>query len=274
MRTAVALLMTVCPATAVRADGPTGTASLPSSFTEKVALTPDLCQTDEAFRSLPHSGKYWCCPTAFANTLIALDRCGYDNLVPGDLAAKEAQRALLAELGSHDYFHTNKEGTGPLAAMLGIRRFIRDRGYEAAIQYQGWRRGGEFAVGDLVEPEWLHEGVLGDSGVVLNVGWYRHDEAKQVFTRIGGHYMTLVGYKTDGTQTMYLIQDPSPRSGPGKVTHEARLVPISSGEMAPWKRYGKRSAAGRFLVEGIVPRPAAHAAILDGAIRFAVSTAQ
>jgi hypothetical protein len=82
--------------------------------------------------------------------------------------------------------------------------------------------------------------------------------------------MTLVGSRPEGERFRYLIHDPAPRSGPGKVTHEARLVPISTGRLAPWKQYGERDARGHFLIEGIVVRRTADVAILDGAIRLTI----
>ena len=113
--------------------------------------------------------------------------------------------------------------------------------------------------------------MTGESNVVLNVGWYRRDEEKKLYRRLGGHYMTLVGYRPQGDDFAYLIHDPASRSGPGKVTHEARLVPIPGGRLAPWKSYAQRSAEGHFLIEGIVVKSTADAAILDGAIRVTIA---
>ena len=257
---------------ATRAEDTTSPVALPMQHTEKVDSMPDLCQTDKAFASLPDGGRNYCGPTAVANVLAALDGRGYENLVPGDATSKDRQLGLLKQLGSSRYLGTADNGTGPIAAMRGITRYVRQRGYDVSIQWQGWRRGGEFQAADAVDEAWLQEGTLGESNVVVNVGWYKHDAARGVYTRVGGHYMTLVGYKKTPQKTLYLIQDPAPRSGPGKVTHEARLVPIGTGELAPWKSYGKRSAAGHFLVEGIVVKRTADVAILDGAIRLAISS--
>lgn len=243
----------------------------PAECSENVALTPDLCQTDEAFRALPYRGSYSCGPTAFANVLIAMDRRGYENLVTGDVRSKDDQRALLLKLGAKPYLETSRYGIGPVAAMRGIRRFVSERGYQANLQWQGWRRGGEFAAGRFVDPGWLREGVGGDSSMVLNVGWYDYDPAADLYSRVGGHYMTLVGFRPEGDRFTYLIHDPASRSGPGKVTHEARLAPIPTGRLAPWKQYGQRDARGHFLIEGIVVNRTADAAILDGAIRLTIS---
>ena len=89
----IALLINACCLPLVRAE----------KFASKVPLMPDLCQTDAAFASLPNGGKYWCGPTAVANALIAMDRCCYDNLVPGDVNSKRVQLDLLATLGQPNY---------------------------------------------------------------------------------------------------------------------------------------------------------------------------
>ena len=271
IRVAVALIFTACLAGTARADELHQSTPMPASCTEKVALMPDLCQTDEAFRATPYGGRSSCCPTSFANVLIAMDRRGFDNLVAGDVRSEEAQRTLIEQLLARGHLHVNKSGIGPWAAMKGIERFVRERGYDARLEWQGWRYGGQFATANVVDTDWLRQGVIGESNVVINVGWYRYDQDDDRYARIGGHYMTLVGYRQEGEGFVYLIHDPAPRSGPGKVTHETRLVPIRSGRMAPWKQYGKRAAAGHCRLEGIRVLRTADLAILDGAIRLTIA---
>lgn len=246
-------------------------ADLPARATDKVDAMPDLCQTDRAFRALPDRGRYWCGPTAFANVLLAMDRRGFDDLVPGDRDSKAQQLRLLEELGSAKYLSTKEAGTGPITAMRGIQKFVQGRGYRASIQWEGWRNGGEFAKAAAVDQHWLQEGLLDDSAVVINVGWYKLDPVNRLYTRVGGHYMTVAGYDRDGGDAVYLVQDPAPRSGRGKVTHRARLVPIRSGSFAPWKRYAARSAVGQYVIQGVVIKTTADVAILDGAVRLAIA---
>jgi len=259
------------PAVLASADDARAAHAVPTECTKKVELMPDLCQTDAAFRSLPYQGRYSCGPTAVANVLLALDRRGYDDLVPGDPLSKDSQRALLEQLSAKPYLQTTRRGIGPIGIMTGLARFVEARGYLARFEWKGWRRGGPFATGRFVDLDWLREGVAGASNVVLNVGWYRYDEEKDLYRRLNGHYMTLVGYRRQGDEFAYLIHDPASRSGPGKVTHEARLVPIPGGRLAPWKSYAQRSAQGHFFVEGIVVKSTADAAILDGAIRVTIA---
>jgi hypothetical protein len=266
----LALISGVCFSAAAAGD-PSNVSTLPDECTQKLEYMPDLCQTDKAFGSLPYGGRSFCAPTALANALIAMDQQGYDNLVAGDPRSKEGQRALLEQLGTRPYLETNQRGIGPISAMKGIQRFVRDRGYQATIEWRGWRRAGEFVTGKLIDADWLREGVVGPSNVLLNVGWYRYDKDKDLYSRIGGHYMTLAGYRQDGDRLLYLIQDPASRSGPGKITHVARLVRIQTGHLAPWQSYGQQTAVGHFLVEGVVVKSTADVAILDGAIRLVIS---
>jgi len=270
-RAVTVLVPLACLTCAARADNPQDAAAPPAECTEKVSHMPDLCQTDEAFRSLPYQGRYSCGPTAVANVLVAMDQRGFDHLVEGDVRSKAVQRALLEQLGAKPYLQTTRHGIGPIGIMKGLQRFVQARGYHADFEWKGWRRGGEFATGRFVDLDWLREGVSGASNVVLNVGWYRRDEEKDLYSRLNGHYMTLVGYRPQGDDFIYLIHDPASRSGPGKVTHEARLLPIPGGHLATWKSYGQRSAEGHFLVEGIVVKTTADAAILDGAIRLTIA---
>jgi hypothetical protein len=232
---------------------------------------PDLCQTDAAFRRLPYGGGTWCGPTALANVLVALDRDGFDRLIPGDPSSKDDLFSLLEELGGPKYLNTTKAGTGPLGAMRGISRFVHDRGYQATIQWKGWRNGGEYSLGDTIDEPWLREAVAGPSNLVVNVGWYTLDSDAQVYRRVGGHYMTVVGYRHSPASTTWLIQDPAPRSGPGKITHDVRLVRIESGTLSTGQDPGLRPAAGHFLLEGIVVKQIADVGILDGAIRLTVA---
>ena len=255
----------------VRADEPSQASAIRGVCVGKVALMPDLCQTDEAFGRLPYGGRSWCGPTAFANVLVALDRGGLDRLIPGDVGSKEQLFSLLEELGGPRYLKTTKSGTGPITAMRGITRFLGDRGYEAAVQWKGWRNGGEYSLGELVDEPWLIEGVGGASNLVVNVGWYTRNSDANVYRRVGGHYMTVVGYRRTGDQITWLVQDPAPRSGPGKITHDVRLVKIESGTLAPGQNRQPRPAAGHFLLKGIVVKRIADVGILDGAIRLTVA---
>lgn len=249
------------------ANRPAADDRLPEEYLDKLDLLPDICQTDEAFHSLPDRGRFMCGPTSMANVLVAMDGAGFDRLVPGDVTLKSVQRNLLAELVDEPYMKLSAKGIGPLRIMEGMERFLAQRGYQAEICWCGWRYGGKYASADRVDVDWLCRGTIGPSNVVLNVGWYRHEEDGDRYVRLGGHYMVLAGYRRQQDGHVLLIHDPSSRSGPGKVTHQARLVPLQSGTVAVSERPYLLDTKSLFRIEGVVIKPSADLALLDGAIQ-------
>lgn len=244
--------------------------TLPSQYLEKVALVPDLCQTDPLFADLPQGGRSLCGPTAFVNILLALSAGshGADGSAGGDQSARALE---LLELLVDRYLLVTPEGISPLRAMEGIERYLADHGYQSRIEWRGWRRGGRFATSQEIDPDWLCRSILGHSWAILNVGWYRRNPAGDLYQRFGGHWVTLVGYRKAGDDLLLLVHDPARRSGAGKVTHEVRLCRIEQGDLAPWGGYGRRSARGIFRLEGLVLHPQADCALLDGAIRMEIT---
>ncbi len=244
-----------------RADGATARSDggLPLVYEEKVSFTPDLCQTDAIFADLPDAGRNMCGPTAFANILFALEHLGYSGLVPEGSPGQPRERKLL-ELLTGEYLRLNAQGIGPVAALEGINRYLAERGYRCKLEWRGWRYGGRFAAGRPVEWHWLCESVLGNSWVILNVGWYRRDDSRECYYRFGGHWVTLVGFRRATDVPILLVHDPARRSGPGKVTHEVRLQQLDKGELAPWKGYPALSAQGMYRLEGIALHPEADCA--------------
>jgi len=241
--------------------------ALPQVYLEKVNLVPDLCQTAPLFSDLPLQGRTMCGPTSIANVLFALEAQGLRNLVPGKGTAEERAKLLLQELTGR-YLPLNSRGISPTLAMEGLERYFQAQGYRVHIAWRGWRYGGRFAEPEPLEETWLCQGVLELSHVVLNVGWYQFDAATERYQRFGGHYMTLIGYRRQNGQTILLVHDPAARSGPNKVTHEAVLTRLESGRLAPWARFSDSPAAGVYRIDGIVIHPAAHCALIDGAMRI------
>lgn len=241
--------------------------NLPPEFTTKVAITPDLCQTDPLFAHLPEAGRNLCGPTAFVNILLSLEGGPWQAILPPEADEVHKARVLL-ELLTDRYLHMTPQGISPIAAMNGIDRFLEEHGVERQIEWRGWRYGGRFASGRTVDVAWLCESVLGDSWALLNVGWYRIGSTPVEFRRFGGHWVTLVGYRQTAEGLVLLVHDPARRSGPGKVTHEVRLERIDDGELAPWGDYRAQSARGLYRLVGLVLHPQADCALLDGAIRI------
>ncbi|MCS7237869.1 MAG: BNR repeat-containing protein [Thermoguttaceae bacterium] len=243
--------------------------SLPVEYLAKVELVPDICQTDPLFADLPDGGRNLCGPAAFVNILLALSRNG-GGQGDGSGAQEMAQARELLKLLVDRYLVMSPQGIAPLPAMEGFERFLADHGYQSRMEWRGWRRGGRFATAREIDPDWLCRSIVDRSWAIMNVGWYRVDEASKQYQRFGGHWVTLVGYRKQASEVLLFVHDPGRRSGPGKVTHQVHLRLIEDGYLAPWGGYGQQSARGIYRLEGIVLHPQAHCALLDGVIRIEI----
>ena len=250
----------------------------PHSYIEKVNSTPDLTQTDKE-GGLPNGGKAYCGTVAVSNSLIWLAENGYPNLAPGGNSRKVLQCDLTRLLGTRDYMNTNPtEGTGTVGLTRGVGRYIRKQGYEfSRLEYQGWRKHPkEFGTG-ISEPKlpWIMKGLVGNSAVWLNIGWYTYDPSTDRYTRVGGHWVTLVGYTTTGRnreQPVLIIHDPASRAGREFANHRIRARRIPSGELTGDKKGLPRSAVGYYKLGGeLCLNKKAQFGILDGAVVLEMS---
>ncbi len=245
-----------------------------SVLADKVDSTPDLLQTDPE-GNLPGGGRQYCAPVAVSNSLIWLGENGYKNLVPRGMSRKKAQIEIARILGSKDCMNTNLEGgTGVSGVLRGVERYLNQHGYAyRRLEYQGWRRhprkySTRVEVPDL---EWLKTGLAGDSGVWLNVGWYKYDNQTDEYCRIGGHWVTLVGYGVDEkgikNAATLILHDPAPRAGRSFSDEYVRTEKIKSGTLTGEKWKLARSAAGYYkLTDGMHVRKQADFGILDGVV--------
>lgn len=246
--------------------------TLPSVFIEKMDEIPDITQTDPAAR-FPHGGGHFCGPAAASNSLAWLADQGYRKLVQ-DVDGRSMSQAELAKLiGSREYMDTTLDnGTSPGDILIGFDKYIRDCGFRyRRLEYQGWRRHPrEFSTGVSVpDLNWIKKGLLGDSGVLLNVGWYTYDPQADRYRRLSGHWVTLVGYGVDEhgrhDPNVIVIHDPAPRTGMNFGNEFVRLERIRRGAISGVGM--TRSAEGYFIMGGGMHiKNGADYAILDGAI--------
>jgi len=250
-------------------------------YLDKADSTPDLTQTDTRAR-LPARGMAYCAPVAVSNSLVWLAHQGYDDLIPPlDDRQKMTQSQLASLLALEKYMNTSlKHGTGPAELLLGLTKFLKDRGYpDASVAYEGWRSVPEGFSGSKSRPElsWIKEGLVGDSAVWLNVGWYKLDAETDTYQRQGGHWVTLVGYGQDEAgkpdSNVLLVHDPATRRRPKKGEDNprppnefTRLTPIRSGRLAGDISPLPVDAAGLYRVEGLTLHGDSELAILDGAV--------
>lgn len=242
-------------------------------FIEKIWTIPDYTQTDPAYGGLPGSGMEYCAPVSVSNSLMWLSDNGFPNLTPRSNDRKRDQFEVARLLGSPTYMDTKltdeRRGTGPNGLCRGLKRYILDRGYiYKRLETQGWRYVDvEFRTGvDVPDLEWVKRGIKGYGSVFLNIGLYTYNPVTDEYTRVGGHWITLVGYGHDGKSPNpdYLIaHDPSPPTFRNEYILPVR---INSGTLKGTYSGLPRNAAGLYKMTGMVISPKADLGILDVAV--------
>jgi C-terminal processing protease CtpA/Prc len=246
----------------------------PIYYTKNIYSIPDLTQTDKK-ANFPKGGGQYCLPAAISNSFMWFDSNGFSNLVQntGDLFSDQVK--LVNLLASKSYMNTSLEyGTGTTNLIRGVRKYIKERGYEIEqLEYQGWRKHPEEIPwsSSIPQLDWIKQGILGNGTVWMNVGWYKYNAKEDKYARIAGHWVTLAGYGKDEKgqvdPNILIIHDPSPRAGM-KFSNEFILASeIHSGTLTgDWVGL-PRSAAGYYkFTEGMHIKQGADFAILDGAV--------
>lgn len=246
----------------------------PEIFTVRMDNIPDMMQTDPA-ANLPENGISYCAPVSVSNSLMWLADQGFVNLRPKLENRKKAQARLTQILGSSKYMKTGRKGTSVFRLMRGVSRYVKDCGYEyKRLECQGWRKSYPSSQNTIKVPDigWIKKGLVGLSGVWLNIGWYTYDPIKDEYHRFGGHWVTCVGYGIDPlgqkSADTLIIHDPSPRSGIRKTNEFIKLTRLYSGTLTGRHYEGiPRSADGFFDVTGTLKvRNSADIAILDAVV--------
>jgi len=244
-------------------------------YVEKLGTVPDFYQADRAYGLLPLHGAAYCGPTAASNALVWLDQHGCGNLLDAEKPGPQDQFELIRLLGTADYMATHPvNGCGPAGIMDGIKRYCFERGYRALIEHAGWRTR-HCRVADKPTIDWMLEGVRGTSNLLLNIGWYKTEDGGTTHTRLGGHYLTVVGYEAAGGRTWLIIHDPAKRNHPRQRNSVSRcpvkclLSPLPAGTMLRKKVLAAIFAGdGLFTLQGIKLKKGRDLAIVDGAIAF------
>ena len=244
---------------------------------ERIGRMPDLTEADPEAK-LPLAGRHYGAPVAASNGLawLALEK-KYTRLLPPGNPGPGLQGRLASRLGSRGYMDTEvHRQTGTPATLKGISRFLKEKDYPAEYAYQGWRRvEKKFNRGwPWPDLDWIKRSLQGDSLVLLNVGWYRHDPGKDVYQRFGGHWVSLAGYGVDEKgqpdPAILLIHDSSPRAGAEPAVEYVRLEPVTSGRLAgnSGMPKGVNSAVGFFrLAAGMhINSERGDTCILDGVV--------
>lgn len=190
----------------------------PPVYLKKLSGTPDLCQADKSAR-LPKGGKGYCAPVAVSNSLVWLARNGYLCLIPKTGSKRMTQPQLATLLGEARFMDTSDNmGTSPTDLLQGVKHFLdqQECAFDSLL-YQGWRtHPAEFSgKSEIPDIGWIKEGLVGDTAVWLNIGWYAYDPMTETYERTGGHWVTLVGYGMDRKRQenpdILIIHDPATR---------------------------------------------------------------
>jgi hypothetical protein len=227
-----------------------------ASNTVFVNEIPDFTQSDIQGRKHGFGAQY-CAPAAVSNSFYWLAD------MRGD------QDGLVKLLASGRYMNTDPaRGTTTTQLLNGIHAMALDLfGSYEALEYQGWKQHPRaFATGMAVpDLRWIIAGIAADSAVWLNVGWYQYDPLNNRYGRVGGHWVTVVGYDDN----KLVIHDPSPRAGQSFANEYVHVSQLRGGTLAD-PRSGLLKPAGGYLVlgTGMHVKSTADVAIIDGAVRF------
>lgn len=239
-------------------------AAQPAVHRAKAAEVPDFLQTDRE-AGFAKAGSQFCAPTAVSNSLMWLAENGYEDLRPAG-GAKKAQIAMIKQLSGSDYMKTNPSiGTDVAQVLAGVEAYVTEAGYSISeLTYEGWRPvPAESSSGKYPNLDDIKATVADDqSAAWLNVGWYVYDEESEEYERVGGHWVTVVGYDHDDL----LIHDPSPSAGSGFRTQRISLEELTEGRLTGNQRNLPRSAKGYYEVGGEMAVASGKTCILDGVV--------
>lgn len=258
---------------------PTATASPISSNLNFINTIPDLTQGDPR-TGFPGEGDNYCGPVSVSNSLIWLSKTSAPGLVPDGSDPFVTQVELARLLGSGAYMNTDlDEGTGTSELMRGSKKYIESMGHRVeSFLYQGWRsHPQEFSSGVSVPNiDWMKAGIHSRGAVWINVGWYDYNASSSTYKRIGGHWVTMVGYGVNQSgrydSTSIIVHDPANRAGFDFENEYVTLTPLRSGTLTGNKTGLPRSAKGYLRTTGGMHiKSSADVGIIDGVVRLVVA---
>ena len=231
-----------------------GPAQAASYDTSRMDQFPDFAQTDPAL-GLPGGGKFYCVPVATANALVwyAKER-GYSELLPvKGLSLSDKVAAVARQLGEDRYMSTApKGGTSHVKFMQGLSSYISDAGYSSTITYRGrWKMPGKYGRIEVGAPdiETIHDQFSSGSAVFLSIGYYKEGDRPGELKRVGGHFVTVVGFGVDRDgnidRNSVILHDPGDKASAGVEKRYLRLGELRSGRFVD--RRGNETEAGEHL---------------------------
>jgi hypothetical protein len=217
---------------------------------------PDILQTKKT-ANFPGGGKQFCGPVAVSNSLVWLK----------GIQDEAYQIELVHKLSKPEYMNTNTiNGTGTVGLIRGIDKYVTEvwGGYKK-LEYSGWRKSPKKYRSMLDKPTvlFMQKGLNRKASAWLNIGWYKLDKLNNEYQRIGGHWVTLVGYE-DGR---LIIHDPAPRAGKNFSNEFISYSILAAGKLVGNKKGLPKKAKGFIRLENGMHIPKrADAAIIDGVV--------
>ncbi len=217
---------------------------------------PDFTQSHITGWQTGHGAEF-CAPVVVSNSLLWMT----------GMRGEQAELAKL--LASSRYMNTDVwKGTSTAGILSGVHAIAMDLfGDYKSLEYQGWKRHPARYSTRITVPDihWITQGIAKDTAVWLNVGWYQYDRQHDIYHRVGGHWVTLVGYD----DTTLIIHDPAPRAGQQFANEYVHTSHIEGGALDDRATGLYKSARGYLLLgKGMHIKPVADVAIVDGAVRF------
>lgn len=237
----------------------------------RLETTPDLMQSTPA-AALPEGGLSYCGPVAVSNSFVWLAHNGYPKLgLLGGADSVPRQGRLARKLGE---YMSSGNGTSPSAFLVGLSRFVLDRGYSIeSLKYEGWEdHPNEFSKG-VLKPNlnWIKTGLDRNAAVWLMIGWYNYSKKQDEYTPCAQHWVTVVGFGQDKQgkkdPNILIVHDPAPRSGPIKSHDYVKMELIKHGTFTDGCGRKELSAVGWYKMSGDLKiKKGAEYGVLDGAV--------
>ncbi|MEO1293289.1 MAG: hypothetical protein AAFV62_10735 [Pseudomonadota bacterium] len=256
--------------------GWSGTVAAGPYDTRRMDEIPDFSQTHPDLR-LPNGGSHYCAPVAAANGLVWFARHrGYRRLLPVTgvtLSDRVAEVALT--LGDETLMSTAPKGGTSIGRFLtGLDGYVAQQGYKARLHYRGvWRVERRFHDGDAPpDIDWMIRRFDRNEAVWATVGFYQQS-GRDEYSRIGGHFITMVGYGVDArgrnNRKVVVFHDSDDGDDAARARH-LKLSPMQDGWIV--HRDGRRGKEAKGILridEGYTLKPGV-VALIDSAIAFSL----
>ncbi|MCM3874770.1 MAG: hypothetical protein ND895_29090 [Pyrinomonadaceae bacterium] len=171
-----------------------------AKFTYKITDVPDL---DQRWDSLPEDGAMYCVPTAAMNWIHYIAKHGWPLATAFPLANDQDVKKILVNLTlMAGYMDTDPiEGTTGNGAFEGLVDYLDDRWVPAVVATDSAFDSGRITLESL-EAVALVKGL----GMVTRGRYTKIDD---LFLRVGGHVMSLVGLDVTGSEALIAVRDPA-----------------------------------------------------------------